>query len=807
MNIINTSNIITVPSTGPLDCKIAFIGEAPGSQEIKLGEPFVGQSGQLFNSLLSMVGIVRSGCYITNTIKEQPYRNNIKLFIDLSKKVPITSPFYDKYVKELKEELSKCKANVLVAVGAVPLYALTGQRGITKRRGSMYESTLLPGRKVIPIIHPAAALRQYLWQHYILLDLAKIKREAETPQLNFPASEIIISPSFIDSMNYLIECRKHEIVAYDIEVSNHELSCISFSHTKGSAISIPFTEGGREYFPPDQECKIMKEIALLLEDTNVKKLAQNASFDNTFMFRKYGIKTRPIEDTMVAQAIILPDFPKGLDFITSIHTDEPYYKDEGKFRIKTGKGSDEKFWIYNAKDSLVLMEAFPKMLNELKMLGNLDIYRHQVSLIEPLVYMGERGLRVDYEGLMKASNEAREKLDAWAIELDTLTDGFIKNPNSPVQVKNYFYEEIGEKPYLNRTTHKPSVNEDALKRLARKGYKEAEIMLKIRTLAKLKGTYLDVHLDSDKRLRCAFNPVGTKSGRLSSSKTIFGTGTNMQNQPAEMKQYILADRGQIIYNVDLGQAENRVMAYIAPEYAMIKAFENNIDIHIQTAALIFRKSLEDISEKDGSCPIGSGRYSERFWGKKANHGLNYDLGYKTFAFYYEIPEKEAEFIVSSYHTAYPGIHQYYKWIQAQLRADRTLKNPFGRRRKFMGRWGRSLFKEAYSWIPQSTIADKINKDGVRYIYENQQLFKKVELLNQVHDSIVFQIPISAGLNEHLSVLEHLRKSLEKPITWRAQTFSIPADIEMGLNLKDTFKVDKNNSIQDKFKEIVSDTKA
>ena len=774
---------------------------------MKLGEPFVGQSGQLLNSLLSMAGIVRSTCYITNVIKEQPFKNNIKLFIDLSKKVPIKTLEYDKYVESLKEELKDCKANILVAVGAVPLYALAGQRGITKRRGSMYESTLLPGRKVIPMIHPAAALRQYIWQHYILYDLLKIKRESESPKLNFPESNIIIRPSFLDSMNYLSSCHTKNIVAYDIEVSNHELSCISFSHTKGSAISIPFTERGREYFPPDQECEIMKRIALLLEDVNTTKLAQNAAFDNTFMFRKYGIKTRPIEDTMVAQAIIFPDFPKGLDFITSIHTDEPYYKDEGKFRIKTGMGSDEKFWIYNAKDSLVLMEAFPKMLEELNMLGNLDIYKHQTSLIEPLVYMGEKGLCVDHEGLIKASREAGEKLDALALELDTLTDGFIRNPNSPVQVKNYFYDEKGEKPYLNRKTHKPSVDEDALKRLARKGYKEAEVMLKIRTLAKLKGTYLDVRLDEDKRLRCAFNPVGTKSGRLSSSKTIFGTGTNLQNQPEEMKKYMLADRGQIIYNVDLGQAENRVMAYIAPEYAMIKAFENGMDIHTQTAALIFRKHIDQISDKEGSCPIGSGRYSERFWGKKANHGLNYDLGYKTFALYYEIPEQEAKFIVSSYHTAYPGIRQYYEWIQAQLRSDRMLKNPFGRRRKFMGRWGYELFNEAYSWIPQSTIADKINMDGVLFLYKDQESFKEVELLNQVHDSIVFQIPIKAGIERHKNILNKVKKSLEQPIKWRAQTFSIPADIEMGLDLKNTFKVDENNSIEKRFKEIIDGTKA
>ena len=792
MAIINTRPDRVVSGKGPLDCRIAFVGEAPGSTEIKIGEPFVGRSGKLLSDLLRSSGIIRSRCYITNVIKEQPFKNNIKLFIDISKKVPKVTLEYEHYLKVLKEELEQCSANVIVAVGAISLYALCDLRGVIKRRGSVFESTLLEGRKIIPIIHPSAALRQYLYQHHILYDLRKVAKEAMFPGVSHPEREIITKPSFLDSMNYLEECKTKNIVAFDIEVSNLEVSCISFSHKKRQAMSIPFIEGGRDYFPPDQEMEIWKSIASLLENNNIVKLLQNACFDVTFLFRKYGIRTRPIDDTMVAQAMVLPDFPKGLDFITSVYTDEPYYKDEGKFRIKTGMGSDEKFWAYNAKDSLVLMDAYPKIFNELMSLGNVEIYRHQVSLVEPLVYIGERGIRVDREEIRKASAKAEQDLDGLKIELETLTEGLITNPNSVLQVKAYFYDIKGEKPYYNRQTHKPTVNEDALKRLARKEYKEAEILLNIRRIAKLKGTYLDVTLDKDDRLRCAFNPVGTKSGRLSSSKTIFGTGTNMQNQPPEMKKYLLADEGYIMYSIDLSQAENRVVAYIAPEQSMINAFEKGIDIHSQTASLIFRKPVNEISDEPGSCPISGGRFSERFWGKKANHGLNYDLGYKSFALYYEIPEQEAKFIVSSYHTAYPGVRQYYEWIQSKLRDDRILENAFGRKRKFMDRWGHVMFKEAYSWIPQSTVADKINRDGVLFIYNNQQWFKDVELLNQVHDSVIFQIPISVGLKKHSDILYRIKQSLESNITWRTKSFSIPIDLELGFNLKDTVSIDMNN---------------
>lgn len=232
---------------------------------------------------------------------------------------------------------------------------------------------------------------------------------------------------------------------------------------------------------------------------------------------------------------------------------------------------------------------------------------------------------------------------------------------------------------------------------------------------------------------------------------------------------------------------------------MMDAFNSGEDIHSKTAALIFRKPLSEVSDEDGSCPIGSGMFSERFWGKKANHALNYDMGFRSFALIYEIPEKEARFIVSAYHTAYPGIKQYYEWVQNQLRT-RTLTNPFGRKRKFMGRWGHDLFKEAYSWIPQSTVADKINRDGVLFIYNNQQWFRHAELLNQVHDSVVFQIPLDVGWHYHAEALLRIKQSLESRITWRIRSFAIPVDLDIGLNLKDMKSVDIEDADVDKLTE-------
>jgi len=330
--------------------------------------------------------------------------------------------------------------------------------------------------------------------------------------------------------------------------------------------------------------------------------------------------------------------------------------------------------------------------------------------------------------------------------------------------------------------------------LAIRGAPEATILLEIRRIHKLKSTYLDANIDDDGRLRCAFNPVGTVSGRISSSKTIWGTGMNIQNDPPEFKQFMLFDDGYVGYDLDLSQAENRIVAVIAPDAKMIAAFEDGIDIHKKTAAGIFGKPIEEITSEIGECPICKdpktcGHKGERFWGKKSNHSFNYGLGPFQFAYRLGVSNIVGKRIRDAYHNTYPGIKRYWLWIQEELgRNNKILVNLYGTHRMFMDRWGDSLFKSAYSWIPQGTVADKINTEGLIEIFYNQQTYREAELLNQVHDSIVLQIPISAGWKRHAEILLHAVESLERELTWKGRKFVVPTNISMGKNFDGFHKV-------------------
>ncbi len=766
-----------VPPEGPRTAQIAFIGEAPGSLEERQLRPFVGQAGQLLDQLLAQAGIIRSECYLTNVVKERPHNNDISTFINLSRKEPRITKAGQAYIDALLDELKDIEANVLVPLGNVPLWVLTGEKGITKRRGSML--TGLDGRKVIPVIHPAAALRQYLFRFPIAHDLQLIKGEAKSAKIELPKRNLIIRPEYIQVLAYLNACLQSFRVAFDIETTNLEVNCISFARTPDDAISIPFAEKGKHYFTEDEEMTIWLLIAQILESPAIMKVAQNGVFDASFLFRKYGIRTWPIEDTMISHAVLFPELPKGLDFLTSVYTREPYFKDEGKV-WKNPWGDMNQFWAYNAKDSAVCLEVLSPIQADLDRLGNTEVAQHQTKLIPPIMYMQERGIRVDHKALKSQSVKMGSEIKVLEAELHELC-GYDINPRSPKQVGEYFYIKKGLTPYVKRGARTWTTDENALKRIARKGFREASVILDIRKLVKIKGTYLDVPLDEDHRLRCAYKPVGTKSGRLSSAANIFGTGTNLQNIPKHIRRHFLSDSGFVAYEVDLSQAENRIVAFIAPEPTMWKAFNEGVDVHALTASIIFGVPVAEVSSKAGSSSLSGGRYSQRHWGKKTNHGFNYDWGYKAFALENELPEAEGRRLRSVYFEMYPGVKQWHRSTQHKLSKDRTLTNLLGRSRKFLDRWGDELFREAYSFVPQSTCADLLNRFGLRFVYERQDLFEFVELLNQVHDSLWLQIPLHVGWEYHAAAISALCASLATPLTHLGESFSIPSDVNLGLN--------------------------
>lgn len=801
---------IQVPGEGPSDARIMIVGEAPGRNEAQHGRPFIGMSGQLLNNTLAQVGIARSTCYVTNVFKEQPPNNDITHFLSLSRKDPVFNNGGRDHLEYFWREVEQVNPHIIIGLGNIPLWALTGEKGILKWRGSVLTTSNTTRKfKFIPTVHPAYCNRTYEARHLLHFDLRKAALESDKPGLPLDENSYILSPSFEESLAFIEDCKDCLRVGLDIEVAKKEVSCISLSPSLGSSpkpskrsISISFWSPSRGHLcTPPQEAAIWKAINSLFR-SDAEIIAHNGAFDFIFLFQKYGIWPKKFQDTMIAQAILWPDFSKSLAFSTTMYTPLPYYKDEGKGKMLRGGGTqkegDEQFWLYNAKDGVVLPEIFYGQEKHLTSQGNLDTYNRQKDCLLPIAYMSTLGMKVNLEAIAKAKKEAEAQLaemqkgiDAAAREVNPSI--ITLNANSPKQLKEFFFIDCNE--VITRHQGKATTNEKALKTITRRGKRGATVASLIgdfRKLKKLSGTYYGMSFDEDGRLRSSINPVGTETGRFSSSQTIFGTGGNMQNMPKSFRVFLEPDTEYIGYEVDLSQAENRLVALFSNEEQMLHAFQTGQDIHSLTASLLFGGEPDKTHQEGIISPLGNGTRSQRYWGKLSNHALNYDMGPNTASMNWEIPIAQAKQIVSKYHAAYPALRQWHRSIIHNARNSRSITNVYGRTRRYLGRFDKSTHHEMFAFGPQSTVADHINIYGLLYMFRNRSEFEGVQLLNQIHDSLLFQIPLDKPWEEHARIINLLRKSLEVPIWQGDRCVVLPASCTLhSKNFKDGIEIGTN----------------
>lgn len=529
---------------GDPNSPIAIVGEAPGRYELLRDEPFVGPSGKILDQCLHSAGLIRRGVYMLNL-----FEGAIQDGSKFHRNGQITGAALEPCAK-LIDKLKKSKAKVIVPMGALAMAALTGKDGMLKWRGSPLPCTFKKDAVIIPTIHPAATMRgTYLWRYNIITDLKKARRAMKLGPKIIPTPNLVIDPTFRDIKDALQEISTMPDVAYDIELYNHQISCIAFCADPSWSICVPFTEGETLKEPrwsTEEEIEVWSMISkLIVANPKVRNVNQNILFDFYVMLRCNSILPQGlIADTMVAQHIMYPDFPKGLDFITSIRTDYSYYKDEGKVWNKI-KVDPYEYWGYNCKDTLTALISWKDpdrgLEAEMEKTGYLDLHTRTVRKYGPLLFMMHKGVAVDGLALEGTKAEVSAKLEKAIDKLEQVAD-YPFNPGSPKQCYEYFYTHKGIKPYVSRTTGRPTTDDKAMQRLASKHrLREAGLVQEIRGLRKLEGTYLDIALDPDGRARTSYNPRGTKNNRISSSKTLFGTGLNFQNLHPEFRRFLIAD--------------------------------------------------------------------------------------------------------------------------------------------------------------------------------------------------------------------------------------------------------------------------
>lgn len=585
-----------VPAVGPENARIMLIGEAPGETEVKKGEPFTGLAGRALNDMLAEAGIARDACYVTNLVKYRPAANKFSNFYERRGGKKVAGALLLEGLEEVRTEIARVRPNVIVLLGSYPLKLLADRDGITNWRGSVLETCY---GKVIPTIHPASVLRNWQYRPAVVSDLTRVAENANSPEISISRRELVVSYNSEEALHELEKVKEAGAVAFDIETESDQVTCISFSTDGKRSVCIPFWYGSSgSLHEAGVESRIWSAIRDILESERPGKIAHNGSYDIGFLKRVYGIDSRGYTfDTMLGLHALYLELPKSLAFATSLYTDQPYYK----FMRKTD--SMDTHFRYNAMDSCVTYEIYEKLASELASDGLDVFYRDYIhALVEPLLSMELRGVRFDTERRNKLRAEYRAAIKELG---ETLTRqvGHELNVHSHPQMTKWLYTELGYKKItkINKTTGSRSLtaDNDALAKCNKIRANDAiQTVLRIRELSKIYSTYLEVKLDSDKRIRCTYNITGTETGRLSSSTTLRGTGTNLQNiPPGEVKSLFIPDEGKVFINADLSQAEARVVAYLADERRLIEVFEQGGDIHRRNAANIFNVSESEVTHE------------------------------------------------------------------------------------------------------------------------------------------------------------------------------------------------------------------
>ena len=177
---------------------------------------------------------------------------------------------------------------------------------------------------------------------------------------------------------------------------------------------------------------------------------------------------------------------------------------------------------------------------------------------------------------------------------------------------------------------------------------------------------------------------------------------------------------------------------------MIESFESGIDVHSFNASKIFNVSIEEVIHEAKTRKVDQ-KSTMRYMGKKVVHASNYQMGPQTFSDQLAVEEifksqSECKQLLTNYTTRFPGLKRWHRSIEEEVSQTRVLYNLFGRPRRFLGIMNAALYRNAYSFKPQSTVAEFFNKGMIKMV-NDPRLGKDgydIRMLTTVHDSVLFQ---------------------------------------------------------------------
>ncbi|MCK9510490.1 MAG: DNA polymerase I [Pigmentiphaga sp.] len=581
--------------------------------------------------------------------------------------------------------------------------------------------------------------------------------------------------------DWLERLRAAELVAIDTETAGGlgamqmRLVGISLATEPGRGCYIPLAHryAGLAQDAQLPMAEVLERLRPWLEDDNAAKLLHHAKFD-THAFANAGIALRGIRHDTMLQAYVLESHKSvGLNELAErwLGRRGVSYQDlcgKGASQIGFDEVAIETAAHYAAEDADFTLQLHRVLLPQVEAEAGLErIYRLEIQVSRVLAIMERHGVRLDGDVLRRQSQELGAHLAALEAKAYELA-GQPFNLNSPKQLGQILFEQMGLPVVRKTASGAPSTDEEVLTRLAQ-DYPLPQTLLEYRSLAKLKSTYTDklprMICEQTGRLHTSYAQAAVVTGRLASSEP------NLQNIPVRtpegrhVRTAFVAAPGFVMMSADYSQIELRVMAHVADEANLQAAFARGEDIHRATASEVFGVALDEVNAE------------QRRAAKAINFGLMYGMGPFGLAANLGITRDAAQVYIDRYFARYPGVAQYMESIRSQARELGYVETVFGRRlwlpeiRGGSGPRRQAAERAAINAPMQGTAADLIKMAMVAVQDWLEAGARQSRLILQVHDELVLEVAEAE--------LEEVRVKLPE-LMCQVATLRVPLMAEVGV---------------------------
>jgi DNA polymerase-1 len=555
-----------------------------------------------------------------------------------------------------------------------------------------------------------------------------------------------------------------------IDALNAELVGMSFSWSKGEAFYVPFSENREE------AQVLIEKFNPFFESETIEKIGQNIKYDLKIL-ANYGVQIKgKLFDTMIAHYLINPDMRHNMDVLSETYLKytpksiEELIGKKGKNQKSMRDVALEDIKEYAAEDADVtyqLKQHFSPILDKAETKKLFD--EIEIPLVPVLAAMELEGINLDVPFLKEMSVEMAKESAALEQKIyETAGEKF--NLASPKQLGDILFDKlkIGGAKQKKTKTGQYATGEEILSYLAN-DHPIVKDILDWRQMVKLQSTYIDA----------LPNQVDKKTGRVHTDymQTVAATGRlssnnpNLQNIPIRTergrlirKAFVARDENYTLVSADYSQIELRIIAALSGEENMIKAFQNNEDIHRSTAAKVFNVPLEEVTKE------------QRSHAKTVNFGIIYGVSAFGLSNQTSLSRKESAELIDAYYQTYPKLKSYMSAQVDFARENGYVQTVLGRRRYLKDINSANMMvksgaeRNAVNAPIQGSAADIIKIAMINIHKKLTSENWKSKMLLQVHDELVFDV--------HHSELESIKPMIKHEME-TAFAMDVPLEVELG----------------------------